>query len=903
MSTEGAKSYFSSALEKADYYINDQELKGRFQGKLSRRMGLRQEAKKEDFFALCENIHPKSGRSLTPRNKKERTVGYDINFHCPKSVSIIHALNRDDHIIKLFQSSVTDTMLEIEKDAMTRIRKNDQYQDRHTGELVWADFTHQTARPVEGHLPDPHLHSHCFVFNATWDDVEKRYKAVQFRDIKRDMPYYQARFHKILSDKLIEAGYEIIRTKNSFEIKGVPKDVISHFSKRTDEIGRIAKEKGIDSAKDLDALGARTRAKKKSGLTMDELRQGWVEQIHSLKDKDNPEHQAEYDTPIRYISRLKTSYTDPEASLTFSINHCFERASVVPERKLLAAAYRNSTGEKSVSVNQIDQAMKEKDDLIRVQEHGQIMCTTKTVLREEQQMVLLAKGGLGKFAPIYTQLPSVSLSGQQKTAVEHILTTTNQVSIIRGVAGSGKTTLMKEAIKNIEATGRKVTVVAPTAQASRGVLKGDGFEDAETVATLISNEVMQNNLKDQVLWVDEAGLLGTSDMKKLLEIAKQQKARLVLGGDTRQHSSVIRGDALRILNTVGGIKTAEVNKIYRQRKEMYKSIVKNLSEGNIKTAIDQLDGLGAIKTVDPLSPQKQLVKDYIQTIEKKKSALIISPTHKQGEDVTEAIRRELKAKGILGKKEIYARKLQNLNFTEAEKSDYRQYRLGQIIQFNQNQKGINRGSQWAVVDVDGQDIHLKGADNKSTMLPLKEGHFDVFEELSIGLSKGDKIHITKNCFDMNNKRLNNGQSLLVKSVSKSGKLTLISPTKQLYHIEHDFGHISHAYCITSHASQGKTVDEVFIHQPASTFPATDAKQFYVSVSRARDHVHIYTDDKEELIEHASVLGDRMSAMELVNRKKHYEHMHINYSTKEMDLPNPEPRVIKEKLNYTLDYEP
>src|SRR5690606_34565586 len=101
------------------------------------------------------------------------------------------------------------------------------------------------------------------VFNATWDDVEKEFKAGQFGDIKRDMPYYQARFHKMLSDKLVESGYQIKRTKGSFEIVGVPKQVIDHFSKRTNEIGQIAAEKGITDAKELDGLGARTRSKKR----------------------------------------------------------------------------------------------------------------------------------------------------------------------------------------------------------------------------------------------------------------------------------------------------------------------------------------------------------------------------------------------------------------------------------------------------------------------------------------------------------------------------------------------------------------------------------------------------------------------------------------------------------------
>ena len=234
-SSAQAKAYFSDALVKADYYLNDQEMAGFWQGKLADRLALNGWVNKDTFFALCENVHPNTGGHLTPRTREERTTGYDINFHCPKSVSILHALSGDHHILTAFQQSVSEVMQTLEADARTRVRIGGQMDERTTGELVWAHFTHQTARPVEGHLPDPHLHSHCFVFNATWDDTEQRYKAGQFRDIKRDMPYYQARFHKTLSDKLAALGYAVRKTDKSFEIDGVPQQAIDLFSKRTDE--------------------------------------------------------------------------------------------------------------------------------------------------------------------------------------------------------------------------------------------------------------------------------------------------------------------------------------------------------------------------------------------------------------------------------------------------------------------------------------------------------------------------------------------------------------------------------------------------------------------------------------------------------------------------------------------
>jgi conjugative relaxase-like TrwC/TraI family protein len=91
-----AKACFKDALSQADYYINDQELAGKFQGKLAERLGLPEMTNQHDFFKLCENINPKTGENLTPRTKENRRVGYDINFHCPKSVSILHAVSKDE---------------------------------------------------------------------------------------------------------------------------------------------------------------------------------------------------------------------------------------------------------------------------------------------------------------------------------------------------------------------------------------------------------------------------------------------------------------------------------------------------------------------------------------------------------------------------------------------------------------------------------------------------------------------------------------------------------------------------------------------------------------------------------------------------------------------------------------
>ncbi len=896
-----AKAYFTDALSKSDYYTNDQELAGHLHGRLAERLGLGSEVNKDVFFSLCENLNPKTGQALTPQTREQRRVGYDINFHCPKSVSIVHVLSKDNHIADVFETSVNEVMKAIEADCQTRVRKGGAFHNRATDEMLWAEFMHQTARPVDGHAPDPHLHMHCFVFNTTFDKEEQRIKAGDFAEIKKSMPYYQALFHKTLSDKMIKQGYRIKKTAKSFEIEGVPQKVIDLFSKRTDEIGQYAKIKGIHDPKKLSEIGALTRSKKQKGMSMSELKTLWRNQIIESGEPGN-------DAAVRFAIPDKTALISEHDCVDYAIDHSFERASVIAERRLLETALRHGIGDERTTSENILKAVEADKRLIKVKDRNRWSMTTKEVLREEKAMVDLARQGKGQIKPLYKEAPEMDLSGQQANAVAHILTTSHRVSIVMGAAGTGKTKLLQTAEKIISKAGKKVIIVAPTAEASKGVLVADGFRNATTVTKLLTDKEMQNELEGQVLWVDEAGMLGTKDMLALLKLTKDKNAQLVLGGDTRQHSSVVRGDALRVLNTVAGIKAAEVTKIYRQKTHHYKTAVEDLSKGRISSAFERLETMGAIQEVDPLKPNDDLVKDYVALIKKGKSALVVSPTRKQGDDVTAAIRTEMKSKGLLGKKELSAIKLTSLNLTEAQKNDWRNFNEGHVIQFNQNLRKIKRGSQWLVNKAGNKGVIIINDKGEELILPQSRPQiFDVLEMSNLSIAKGDKIKITRNGFDEKKNRLNNGQTLDVVSVNKNGKIKLRNKqSKKLYEIDGDFGHLSHAHCITSYAAQGKTVDHVFISQPAATFAATDARQFYVSVSRGKETARIYTDDKTALLEYASQMGDRQSAIELVSNSDFHAGLVIQQNRKEYKAINKVSLPDKQHItspDINIEYEP
>jgi len=194
IASRNAKEYFKESLSKEDYYTEGQEIRGKWQGMGAQKLGLTGPVNTEAFEALCENKKPGTNERLTQRNKGNRIVGYDFNFHCPKSVSVVYEFTKDERILDAFKDSVNQTMREVEAEIKTRVRKSGANENRTTGNMVWAEFVHFTARPVNG-VPDPHLHAHCYTFNTTWDDAETKWKAGQFRDLKADAPYFEAAFH------------------------------------------------------------------------------------------------------------------------------------------------------------------------------------------------------------------------------------------------------------------------------------------------------------------------------------------------------------------------------------------------------------------------------------------------------------------------------------------------------------------------------------------------------------------------------------------------------------------------------------------------------------------------------------------------------------------------------------
>ena len=875
-----AKDYFTRSLAQSDYYLKDSpEVPGKWHGLGAELLDLEGRVKQEDFFALCDNRDPETGKQLTARMKANRRSFYDFTFDAPKSVTLAYELGGDERIPRVFEEAVAETMGSIEAAAGARVRRNGGDTDRTTSNLVWASFVHRTTRPVDG-VPDPQLHCHAVTFNATYDPVEEKWKALQIGDLVRDKGFYQAEFHSRLSGKLAELGYGIERDGNSFRLVGIKKETTEKFSRRTDIIEAEAERLGITDPKAKSELGRKTReAKNPEGASIAQLRKEWNKRL--------TDEEREAITGAR--RGQATTAMHAVQAVDYALSHSFERESAIPEKKLLERALIQSFGREGVEDIRNESF---RAGILRKDKAGQLYVTTKDVLQEEAEITSYVRNGRGTRARLGGEKADyeldAKLSKEQREAALLILNSRDKVTALRGKAGAGKTRMLLSTVKAIEASGRKVLAFAPSSDASRGVQRSEGFKNADTVEQLLTNQDIQKQAAGQVVLVDEAGLLSTPDTKRLFDLAEQQNFRIILSGDSGQHSAVKRGDALRILERDAGMKTAELTGIRRQTDAGYREAVRAISEGDtlgkdgrtrLAAGIEMLDRMGAIAEVEGEERYQKIAQDYAAFTKRRtkkdgpqKTALVVSPTHKEADRVSGAIRQTLKDSGRLGTDERNFSSLRPLNLTEAQRGDAGEYVPGTIVQFHQNAKGFRRGERVSVSGAKAGRVGIVRADGTADFLPLQEAKkFQLYAPGEVALAKGDKVRITMNGFVPETRagrgkgrvRLNNGEIYEIDDFTKQGGIKFTNGVV----VPKEYGGLAHGYVVTSHASQGKTVDKVLIALGSESLAAANRQQFYVSVSRGREGMQLYTDDKEAMMDAVRRSAARLSATELMGSQE------------------------------------
>lgn len=878
-----AVKYFREGLIRDDYYFKEKEVESEWLGKGAERLGLEGKVAEKDFAALVNNRDPNTGKKLTPRDKKDRRPGYDAMLTAWKSVSVMDALYGCSDAREAFCQAGDEMITQkAEPEMCTRVRKGGKDHDRVTANMICSAFVHSRSRPVNG-KSDPHLHKHYYLQNVTWDPVENRWKAAQVGEMKSKAPDLQLDADARLGIKLRQLGYVPAMGKRGLQLKGVPQSVIDKYSQNSKRIGKESAARGVTDGKAKNRLADKLRESKKADLPDDLLMAEWQNRL-------TPEERAALEK-VRDKQIAPGPEITPRQSVDFAIDHLFQREDVVTERELRKTAVHHGIG--YVMPDEVDREIAgalERGEILKKDTKAGPQYVKASTLHKQLRMTQRARDGRGQYEPFdecYENLPE--LSAEQNAVARAVVESRDKYIGIRGPAGTGKSYSLKGidgVIKKRARKGKKkftkALALAPSSSASRGELRKAGFTDATTLAAFFESPKLQQDMRGQVLLVDEAGMMSTNDMTRLMDIAESHDNRVIFLGDYRQHASVDAGDAFRLLEAEGGIAYAQLTENRRQRDDKYREAVDLIGSGNADKAgkgMKALDKKGwIVELKDAAKRQDYLVGKFLEAKDEGASALIVGTTNREGAEITQRLREELKSRGrITGQEKQFARREATV-WTDAEKRDGRNYEPGMIVEFHKAVPGVRQSAkgkretvggfaqgETAIVYEGGGKVMLARKDG--TLAELPAGHadrFQVYRTAKQSVAKGDQLRITKNGTlklpgEAEGTRVDNGDIVTVEGFTKDGDIRLgggrILPK--------DYGHFTLGYTDTSYRSQGKTVDRIFIAVDEHAPKATNRTQWYVSWSRGRDSGIAVVADKKSAMEAVMRGGERLSALELM----------------------------------------
>jgi conjugative relaxase-like TrwC/TraI family protein len=837
----------------------------------------------EHLKRLLRGLDPWTGEQLTARLRDDRIPAWDITVSIPKGPTI--AIERGDtRVLEAFRESYREAFGMLQRYATTRVRMDGKQEDRVTGNLVGYYIEHPETRPVDDQsLPEDHpwrvmplmdRHGHIVVLNATWDDIEQRWKAVKFRSIMDLRKYFDRCFDSIFAAKLTGLGYEI-ETKwkedgkgkpryYSWDIKGFPVTVIDRLSQRSKEVDQleqdiIAERKKLDpyagdhlSPVERDQLGATSRRTKRDDLTLEECRDYWKTLISEEDGRtiaETIERAKRGDNPKPEIRSAKAA--------DFSMRHHFEKESAVPIEHLVTTALEHAMG--SARPDDLERELK-RQGVILVEKDGERLATTEKLIREEEALAAFAADGRGTVAGIGIAdsltrklATGETLNDGQWNAARGLLESENRVNLLLGPAGAGKSKLLKKVDEGATLAGKSVTYLGTTNTSVKVLIK-DGFNDTQTLARFLVDEKMQKAAAGGRVVVDEVSMLGHVDATRLFAIARKHDLKLIFVGDPMQHGSIPRGAFIRLLTDYGHVKPFRLTKILRQQDPDYRAAAQLLSEGKPVAGFDALDRMGSVKEIeDGQDRYTHMAADYVQALHDGRSwenVLLVAPTHREAGYITANIRSQLRECGKLATDDREFTRLVQVDTSEAERGEITTYKKGDVLVFHDNAKGgITKGDRMKISD--------------PAEAPLAEASkFALYREATIRLAAGDVLRFEGTMHTLGSTRhtIKNGDAHAVAGFTDAGNIRLdngwVISGRQA-------GRFRYGFVETSMGSQGRTVKELILGMsPAAGRLAINMQQLYVSATRPWHRLRIYTENKDELRDEIQKNNQKRLALDL-----------------------------------------
>jgi conjugative relaxase-like TrwC/TraI family protein len=871
-----AKTLKAGCKAKEDYYLEDESLDSsayysaaeinseakkfttaQWLGQAAASVGLEGYIDKAQFKNLFFGALPDGTRIRQEKVSGKDNLVVDQVLSAPKSFSM-YAL-KDDRLFDAHVEAVKKTQQAIERYGLYR-----EYQDGRKvnvkGEgLLCAALPHWTSRENE-----MQLHTHLLTFNGV-QRADGQWRALDDRQLGY-AEWIGSFYRNELSKLTQEAGYRIVETKlksgYSFEIEGVSRKEIEHFSSRSMQIA--AKAELDQNSRNAAVLS--TRKPKHITKSFEEFRNDFLEEMEQRGSLTQ--------TPVSGAIADPIGRTDAKAEIDSAIRHYSERSCSFSREDLLKYALDHI---QNFELSDLDHAIDTHTSLIEVADPTRQRFTTAEGL--EQNIRIIQKWHAAPAVePIMDEDTAIqllrignlltkekALNPGQTSAIVGVLSSHACHQIIDGLAGVGKTTALQE-LKRLNAKADKPLKIcgfSPTIEASKTLEKEMGIQ-ANTLESLLRSNAPRDVNE---LWVvDEDGLTSTRQKEELIDKAAIAGARLLLVGDPKQNKSVEAGSPMRLLMQNGAV-THRIHEIIRQQNKYQKEAVELIASGKGLEALTLLNKHKFVTEIKTQDARARAVANSWLSLSKPErlQTIVVTGTNAERLRITNYIRDGLRAEGKLGKEKVI-QQLVSRQLTHELKKRSEEYQKGDYVQISSPRKGSSfaKGKTYKVVDHRGDRVLLESEQGQRRWMdPKRHRGIEVYYTQDMGIAVGDRLK-----WKITNKEqgYDNGAEFTVKRIQGTA-IWIEDKAKKLHKIDstNPLG-IDYSLVSTGYSAQGQTAYRAIVS--ATNDPASAKEPFYVEISRQRMELLIFTEDYAELKKWVQRSSIEANPLELIGDNYH-----------------------------------
>ena len=716
---------YYDTLSKSEYYAD--QSKGEPHGQWGagvEKIGINpaQPVQNELLKIVMTGHKPDGSKMVQNAGKADMRVGMDLTFSAPKSVSVLWANASPElreQISKAQHQATTKAMEYLRERIETRTSKGGVFKETPAA-LIYASFEHSDSR-----AKDPNLHSHTVLSNAVVRENGKT-SALDQNGIYDHTKATGATYRAELAQQLRGMGFKLEEDKDNagiFQIAGFDKDLEKHFSKRSEVIKKIAAEHGVKSAAKRQEIAKFSRDKK-TEIDRPALFERWQAESQERGFDAAGIEALKQATPEPF-----TMPTAEQIAEKLTENESFFQ--VRDLERLLAECGQFHDFDREKMRDEVLQGAAVSKRILRLYD-TQKDKTTETAVYTSKALVNLEQNSIDSAKNRKTEtrhhLPAATvkntiqrieqeagftLRDEQRDAVEFLTQKSGGIALMRGLAGTGKTTALKAVCEAYKAEGYTVHGATLSAQAA-GILSAEtGLKGATIAQTLIDLDKGKTQLSEKsVLLIDEAGMVGSRDFARLQAHADKAGAKLIAVGDEKQIQAIAAGGIFEALQFHAELGTADLKQITRQQDGQDREASRLFYEGKADEALKIYEEKGQIKTHKQRdSLMIQLARDYAQDPNETTQKMAIAATNAEAVLLNEQIREELKAAGKLDRDTGAMFENADGNTLEISKGD----RV--LFKKNSKTRGVNNNLRGTVLECrqngDHASLKIQGDDGKT----------------------------------------------------------------------------------------------------------------------------------------------------------------------------------------------